>query len=148
MGKVAIALAFGALLLPASGCNDRDRPPKPKVSAQDAASEPDRAADASVQVIDEDRDRFVAQADRDMQQLRRDLDRLGEQAKSASGEMRARLERRIAELEPWRAQAEARLAELKARGSDAARDAEARFSEALDALKRSYRAAKEEFQRS
>ncbi|MGE5242015.1 MAG: hypothetical protein ACM3NI_10245 [Bacteroidota bacterium] len=115
-----------------------------EVTAKDVKHDTAQAADSAATYAEQERDKYIRQAQNEVNELRTGIDRLGAKAQAARDDVKARLDADIMALDKKWGVAEAKLGDVKAANAKVWKRLKSGMDSAIDDLKQSLARARKE----
>lgn len=115
-----------------------------EVTAKDVKHDTAQAADSAATYAEQERDKYIRQAQKEVTELRAGIDRLGARAQAARDDVKARLDADIKALDKKWDATEAKLGDVKAANARAWKRLKSGMDSAIDDLKQSLSRARKE----
>lgn len=115
-----------------------------EVTAQDVKHDTAQAADSAATYAEQERDKYIRQAQKEVDELRAGIDRLGARAQAARDDVKARLDADIKALDKKWDATEAKLGDVKTANAKAWKRLKSGMDSAIEDLKQSLARARKE----
>ena len=115
-----------------------------EVTAKDVKHDTAQAADSAATYAEQERDKYIRQAQKEVNELRAGIDRLGAKAQAARDDVKARLDADIKALDKKWDATESKLGDVKAANAKAWKRLKSGTDSAIEDLKQSLARARKE----